>query len=39
VHLAWRGLDRVMRLGGPFFSYIRVGDDILGHQLVIRAWR
>lgn len=39
VHLAWWGLDRIMRLGGQFFSYSRVGDDIRGHQLVIRAWR
>jgi SAM-dependent methyltransferase len=39
VHLAWWGLDRIMRLGGPFFSYSRVGDDIRGQQVVIRAWR
>jgi SAM-dependent methyltransferase len=39
VHLAWRGLDRVMRLGGPFFSYTRAGDEIRGHQLLIRACR
>jgi SAM-dependent methyltransferase len=39
VHLAWRGLDRLMRLGGPYFSYTRLGDDIRGHQLLIRAGR
>jgi hypothetical protein len=39
VHAAWWCLDRIMRLGGPFFSYSRVGDGIRGHQLVIRGWR
>lgn len=39
VHAAWWCLDRIMRLGGPFFSYARVGDEIRGHQLVIRGWR
>jgi SAM-dependent methyltransferase len=39
VHLVWVLLDRLMRLGGPFFSYSPMRGEILGHQLVIRAWR
>jgi SAM-dependent methyltransferase len=39
VHLAWLGLDVIMRLGGPFFAYTLASGRILGHQLVVRAWR
>lgn len=39
LHLGWLVLDRLMRLGGPFFSYFPVSGRIIGHQVVIRAWR
>ena len=39
VHLAWLVVDRLMRLGGPFFADLPIEGRILGHQLVIRAWR
>jgi SAM-dependent methyltransferase len=39
VHLAWLLLDRLMRLGGPFFAYRPLDGQVLGHQLVVRAWR
>jgi len=39
LHLYWIWLGRVIRLGGQVFTHESTTDEILGKQIVIRAWR
>jgi SAM-dependent methyltransferase len=39
LHLYWTWLGRVIRLGGPVFTHESATDEILGEQIVIRAWK
>ena len=39
LHTGWAGLATAMRLGGPAFEHVVLGDDILNHNLVVLARR
>jgi len=39
LHMFWFLLDKAIRLGGDVFACEPVTDEILGRQLVIRAWK
>jgi len=39
LHMFWFLLDKALRLGGDVFASEPVSDEILGRQLVIRAWK
>jgi SAM-dependent methyltransferase len=39
LHAGWAALAAAMRLGGPAFERVELGDDILNHNLVVLARR
>jgi SAM-dependent methyltransferase len=39
LHMFWYLLDKAIRLGGDVFESEPLTDEILGRQLVIRAWK
>jgi hypothetical protein len=39
LHLYWAILGRLMRVGGPIFEIEPTSEQLLGRQLVIRAWK
>jgi ubiquinone/menaquinone biosynthesis C-methylase UbiE len=39
IHLYWAFLNLVLKLGGRVFRESSATQDLLGHQLVIRAWK